>query len=105
MPGTARDRGLADPFVPHEALQASAHLLSDLRVRFGNLGLAAAAYNAGPNAVASWLAGNRELPFETQDYVVFITGRPAADWEDNKVDHPIPAIGPAGEFPASCRKL
>ena len=35
MPGTARDRGLADPFVPHEALQASASLLADLRDRMG----------------------------------------------------------------------
>jgi hypothetical protein len=105
MPGTARERGLADPFVPHEALQASAHLLSDLRDRFGNVGLAAAAYNAGPGAVTKWQTGNYELPFETQDYVVFITGRPAGDWEESTADHTIPAIGPAGEFPASCQKL
>jgi len=105
MPGTARERGLADPFVPHEALQASAHLLSDLRDRFGNVGLAAAAYNAGPGAVTNWRAGNSELPFETQDYVVFVTGLPAADWEESTADHAIPAIGPAGDFANSCRKL
>jgi len=105
MPGTARERGLADPFVPHEALRASAHLLSDLRDRFGNVGLAAAAYNAGPGAVAKWKAGNSELPFETQDYVVFVTGRPAAEWEDSTAAHAIPAIGPAGAFPDSCQKL
>ena len=80
MPGTARERGLADPFVPHEALQASAYLLADLRDRFGNLGLAAAAYNAGPNAVAKWRAGTNILPVETQDYVMFITGRAVDDW-------------------------
>jgi len=105
MPGTARERGLADPFVPHEALRASAHLLSDLRDRFGNVGLAAAAYNAGPGAVTNWRAGNSELPFETQDYVVFVTGHPASDWEESTADHAIPAIGPAGEFPSSCLKL
>jgi len=105
MPGTARERGLADPFVPHEALPASAHLLSDLRDRFGNIGLAAAAYNAGPGAVTAWRAGNAGLPFETEDYVAFITGRAAIDWQESDAVHPIPPIGPAGEFPASCRKL
>ncbi len=45
MPGTASERGLADPFDPEQAIPKSAELLSDLRTRFGNLGLAAAAYN------------------------------------------------------------
>src|SRR5262249_43185693 len=44
MPGTARDLGLADPFLAAEALAASAHLLADLRAAFGHLGLAQAAY-------------------------------------------------------------
>jgi Transglycosylase SLT domain len=105
MPGTARERGLADPFLPHEALQASAHLLSDLRDRLGNLGLAAAAYNAGLGAVAAWLAGSAKLPFETEEYVAFVTGRPAADWKVSTADYPIPAIGADGEFSSSCRRL
>jgi Transglycosylase SLT domain len=54
MPGTARDRGLADPFLAGQALAASAHLLSDLRATFGNLGLAAAAYNAGADRVRNY---------------------------------------------------
>ncbi|MBL8894020.1 MAG: lytic transglycosylase domain-containing protein [Rhizobiales bacterium] len=104
MPGTARDRGLADPFVPHEALQASASLLADLRERFGNLGLAAAAYNAGPNAVSSWRSGGT-LPLETQDYVMFITGRAVDDWSEPTSDHPLPAIGADTDFDQSCRRL
>ena len=48
MPATASWRGLADPFDPVEAIAKSAKLLRDLRREFGNLGLAAAAYNAGP---------------------------------------------------------
>src|SRR5699024_2330005 len=56
MPGTARLRGLEDPWDPREAIPASAHFLADLRARFGNLGLAAAAYNGGPDRVARWLA-------------------------------------------------
>src|SRR5439155_112726 len=51
MPATASARGLADPFDPIEAIAHSAKLLRDLRREFGNLGLAAAAYNAGPGRV------------------------------------------------------
>ena len=79
MRGTADMRGLADPFDPEAAIRASADYLSDLRKRFGNLGLAAAAYNAGENRVARWLAGGT-LPFETRGYVWRITGRAPEDW-------------------------
>ncbi len=80
MPTTAHDRGLKDPFDPLEALPKSAALLSDLKAQFGNLGLAAAAYNAGPRRVQDWLEGRRHLPRETRLYVYAITGRAAEDW-------------------------
>ena len=51
MPGTASERGLLNPFNPVQALPKSAEFLSELRSQFGNLGLAAAAYNAGPRRV------------------------------------------------------
>ena len=85
MPGTASERGLADPFDPAAAIPASARLLADLERRFGNLGLAAAAYNAGPNALAGWLAGSRPfLPVETLDYVLAITGHDIEEWRGAK---------------------
>ncbi len=80
MPGTAQDRGLADPFDPEQAIPASAALLADLARRFGNFGLAAAAYNGGPARVSAWLKGSGSLPSETVDYVFRVTGRPADDW-------------------------
>ena len=80
MPGTAAERGLLDPFDPVQALPKSAEFLRDLRRQFGNLGLAAAAYNAGPQRVRDWLAGARTLPAETRNYVLAITGLPAEDW-------------------------
>ncbi|MEM9206143.1 MAG: lytic transglycosylase domain-containing protein [Pseudomonadota bacterium] len=80
MPGTAALRGLKDPFDPEQALPASAHFLRDLRNQFGNWGLAAAGYNAGPGRVSRWLAGNSGLPFETQNFVSQITGRAAEEW-------------------------
>jgi Transglycosylase SLT domain len=80
MPGAATERGVADPFDPAAAIPASAKLLAELARRFGNLGLAAAAYNAGPDALADWLAGKGVLPLETQDYVLAITGHEVEEW-------------------------
>ncbi|MCJ2090164.1 lytic transglycosylase domain-containing protein [Methylobacterium sp. E-005] len=80
MPGTARERGLLDPFDPEQAIPHAAHLLADLKSQFGNLGLAAAAYNGGAGRVSKWLAGDGGLPEETRAYVAAITGRPADDW-------------------------
>jgi hypothetical protein len=80
MPATADYRGLVDPFDPIEALQNSARYLRDLKARFGNLGLAAAAYNAGPGRVSAWLTSHRPLPGETRNYVAIITGWTADEW-------------------------
>jgi soluble lytic murein transglycosylase-like protein len=51
IPSTARAYGLRDPFDAEEAIDAQAHLMSDLLRRFGSAQLALAAYNAGPGAV------------------------------------------------------
>ena len=80
MPGTAAARGLLDPFDPVQALPKSAEYLRDLRREFGNLGLAAAAYNGGPRRVQDWLAGRGGLPDETRRYVLAVTGRSAEEW-------------------------
>ena len=84
MPGTANERGLIDPFDPASAIPASARFLNELKLRFGNLGLAAAAYNGGPTAVARWLAKKGSLPFETEDYVLAVTGHNADEWRSDK---------------------
>jgi hypothetical protein len=80
MPETAAEVGLDDPFDAMKALPASAKFLRKLRDDFGNLGLAAAAYNAGPGRIQKWLAKESELPRETRDYVRIITGTTAEDW-------------------------
>jgi Transglycosylase SLT domain/D-alanyl-D-alanine carboxypeptidase/Putative Flp pilus-assembly TadE/G-like len=51
MPSTAASYGLDDPFDPVAAIDAQAHLMSDLLRQFGSPELALAAYNAGPGAV------------------------------------------------------
>jgi len=80
MPGTAAWIGLANPFDAADAITKSAELLRSLKSQFGNLGLAAAAYNAGPKRVSDWLAGRRGLPRETQAYVLIVTGHTAPEW-------------------------
>jgi len=80
MPATADYRGLIDPFDPIEALKNSASYLHDLQQKFGNLGLAAAAYNAGPGRVSAFLSNHRPLPDETRNYVAIITGWTADEW-------------------------
>lgn len=82
MPGTARMRGLKDSFHALDALGKSAEYLADLRDRFGNLGLAAAAYNAGEGGLANFLV-NGSLPFETRAYVIAITAHTAEQWKDS----------------------
>jgi Transglycosylase SLT domain/SPOR domain len=96
MPQTASVRGLIDPFDPASAIPASAKFLGELKGRLGNLGLAAAAYNAGETAVANWRANKSSLPFETQDYVLGVTGHDAEEWRSDKppVDA-MPDTGPS----------
>ena len=80
MPATASWHGLTNPFDPVEALRHSAAYLRELLDRFGNLGLAAAAYNAGPGRVSAWLTSHRALPAETRNYVALVTGWTADEW-------------------------
>ena len=101
MPGTASERRLLDPFDPVQALPKSAEFLNELRRQFGNLGLAAAAYNAGPRRVQEWLTGSGGLPQETRHYVAVITGSTVDDWA---------AAGKNGKMPdrsptSGCREL
>jgi hypothetical protein len=90
-----------DPFDPVQALPRAAELLSGLRGRFGNLGLAAAAYHLGPERLQAWLAGSGALPQATRDYVIAITGASIDDWIRAGRDAP-----PAGSTaPARCPDL
>jgi hypothetical protein len=80
MPATAVERHLNTPFDPAEALPKAAEFLHDLHAEFGNIGLAAAAYNAGAQRVRDWLAGRRTLPRETKAYVRIVTGSEVGEW-------------------------
>jgi len=82
IPATARAYGLRNPFDAPAAIDAQAHLMSDLLRQFGSVSLALAAYNAGAGAVAACHCVP-QIP-ETQAYVARILG----------------LMGGAGEVPA-----
>jgi hypothetical protein len=105
MPRTAAERGLADPFDPEQAVPASAAFLSELITRFGNFGLGAAAYNAGPTRVANWLDAKGALPRETRDYVLFITGRSVDEWAAERGAGEQPTAPAPATQPKSCLEL
>lgn len=104
MPGTAKLRGLKDSFDVVQALDASSLYLGELRDRFGNLGLAAAAYNAGENRLRKFLAGGG-LPLETRDYVFAITGNPVETWRDEPPAKSAEPLDPKRSFLRACIRL
>jgi hypothetical protein len=105
MPGTARLQGLENPFDPVSALWHSAQYLRFLAGKFGNLGLAAAAYNGGEGAAGRFVAGTGYLAVETLDYVRAVTGAPVTRWltgEAGGVDY---VLQPGRPFHAACLEL
>jgi soluble lytic murein transglycosylase-like protein len=71
-PGTARVYGLTNPFDGAAAIEAQAHLMHDLLVKYKTAALALAAYNAGAGAVDRF---HGIPPFaETQGYVTRVLG-------------------------------
>lgn len=105
MPGTAKMRGLADSFDIEQAIPASARYLAELYRGYGNLGLAAAAYNAGETRVGRWLSSGGFLPLETEEYVLDVLGEPADNFSDRTHDpatRPLDAKRPFGE---ACRMM
>lgn len=104
MPGTAKLRGVRDSYDALEALGKAAAYLDELRNRFGNLGLAAAAYNAGEAGLANFLnAGG--LPYETRNYVSAITAHSVEEWRDDPPDLAAPELDKSKPFVDSCVAL
>lgn len=105
MPGTAKQRGLADSFDVEQAIPASAAYLAHLRTVYGNLGLAAAAYNAGEARVSRWLSSGGFLPLETEGYVLAILGEPVDNFAERSHKAAIPPLKAGIPFGKACRTL
>ncbi len=79
MPSTAAGLGVTDPRDPAQSIEGGTKLLARLLAQYhGRAGLALAAYNAGPGAVAKY-GGVPPYP-ETQAYVRNVT----ATWQKNR---------------------
>ena len=104
MPETAKIEGLKNPFDPRAAIWASAKHLADMRIEFGNLGLAAIGYNAGRERARKFLGGNDWLPLETENYVAAILGRAAEDYAEGQT-HGVQPLKKGVTFREACRKL
>jgi len=79
----------ADPYDPHDNIQAGAAYIRELHDRYGVPGFLAA-YNAGPRRYERHLATGRPLPDETQAYVATLApvinrADQRADWCRHKV--------------------
>ncbi|MER8506161.1 lytic transglycosylase domain-containing protein [Mesorhizobium sp. M0199] len=105
MPGTAKMRGLANSFDIEQAIPASAKYLAEMKTGFGNLGLAAAAYNAGESRVTRWLNSGGFLPMETESYVLDVMGEPADRFTDAAYAGIIRPLDKKASFAAACRTL
>lgn len=71
IPKTAREMGVLDPFDPEDNVMGGSRYLRKMLDQFeGDLTLAVAAYNCGPNRVAK--AGRVPDIAETQNYVVIV---------------------------------
>lgn len=133
LPGTAaqvaRQLGIPTQLAwlttqPEHNMQLGAQYLADQITRFGNLALAAAAYNAGPRRVEEWLttygdprigvaAGGadmldwiEQIPFtETRNYVQRVVENAvvyrALDASTAGLDHPLKPWLPVGNAPAA----
>ncbi len=77
-----------DPYDPHDNILAGAAYIRDMYAIYGAPGFLAA-YNAGPDRLASYLAGDGNLPDETVNYLASVAPRLGND---------VPMTGPLAVY-------
>lgn len=105
MPETGRLQGLGNAFDPAEALARSAAYLAWLDEKFGNLGLAAAAYNAGEGRLTRVTRAGGFVPYETRDYVSIITGQSIEHWLSGTAPSVDYTLAPGKSFYDACLEM
>ena len=86
----------SDPYEPRDNIFAGTAYLKDMYDRFGSPYFLAA-YNAGPDRVALYLAGAKILPDETENYVAAIAPRIGTEYAATSVSaaYAAPSLNPA----------
>jgi len=105
MPSTARIRAVRNTFDPTEALAKSAEYLRFLADKYGNLGLAAAAYNGGEGRMTRYVNVGGYLPGETRYYVEIITGLPVEAWQQDPPPEPDYRLSKTEPFLDACIRM
>ena len=106
MPTTGHLRDVVNPFDPSEALARSAEYLRFLELKFGNLGLAAAAYNGGEGRISRYVAnGGGAMPSETRNYVMSVTGRSVDQWLTGAVGEVDYTLDKGTDFLTACIEM
>jgi soluble lytic murein transglycosylase-like protein len=77
-----------DPYDPHDNILAGAAYIRDMYAIYGSPGFLAA-YNAGPDRLATYLAGGGSLPDETVNYLASVAPRLGND---------VPMTGPLAVY-------
>jgi D-alanyl-D-alanine carboxypeptidase len=77
-----------DPYDPHDNILAGAAYIRDMYAIYGSPGFLAA-YNAGPDRLATYLAGSGTLPDETVNYLASVAPRLGND---------VPMTGPLAVY-------
>jgi hypothetical protein len=69
MPGTAKDMGVSDPFDPQQNVEGGSKYLAKQLEDFGDMRLALAAYNAGPQRIRNIIKKleSEEVPVTTRN--------------------------------------
>lgn len=105
MPLTARLRDVRNTFDPAEALAKSARYLRFLADKYGNFGLAAAAYNGGEGRMTRYVNAGGYLPGETRYYVEIVTGLPVEAWLADPLPEPDLRLSKTAPFIEACVKM
>ncbi len=105
MPGTAKLRGLKNSFDHREALAAAADYLAFLTEKFGNLGLAAAAYNFGEDGTSAWLQIAAPCPLKPKTMCWPSPATPQRNGAHPATALDIPGLGGSGSFTENCTRL
>jgi len=96
-----------DPFDPHNNILAGAAYIQQMYQRYGAPGFLAA-YNAGPEDVDEYLAGNAPLPDETVNYLADVTPNlgteiafsgPFANYQAGSAEQATPSLA---DFASGC---